>query len=89
MEFEWDSDKNDETLQKRGFDFVFAALIFGGETIEAEDARRDYGETRMRALGEAEGSILVVVYTDREDARRIISARAASRKERRQWQSRG
>lgn len=41
----------------------------------------------MVALGEAEGIVLAVTYTDRGDVRRIISARLASRKERALWQS--
>ena len=51
------------------------------------DERRDYGEQRIIAVGEAAGNILVVVYTDRNNVRRIISARFASRKEREEWQS--
>jgi uncharacterized DUF497 family protein len=47
--------------------------------------RRDYGETRVRAIGEADGLVLQVVFTDRGDVRRIISARIANRKERTQW----
>lgn len=89
MDFEWDNGKSERNRQRRGFDFAFAALVFDGETIEAEDARRDYGETRMRALGGAEGLVLVVIYTDRDGVRRIISARPANRQERAQWQSRG
>lgn len=89
MDFEWDSAKSEETRQERGFDFAFAALVFDVETIEAEDTRHDYGETRIRALGEAAGLVLVVIYTDRDGVRRIISARPANRQERTQWYSRG
>ena len=87
MEFEWDDTKSDQTLHERGFDFGYAALIFDGQTIETVDNRRLYGETRIRAIGQIEQDVLVVVYTDRENIRRIISARKASRKERLQWQS--
>lgn len=56
-------------------------------TLERADARRDYGERRMIALGMAQDIQLTVVYTDRADAgkdtqRRIISARKSSRRER-------
>ena len=71
--------------QERGFGFDFAALVFEGGTIEWPDGRRDYGETRMRAIGEADGLVLHVVLTDRGDVRRIISAQLASRKERDLW----
>ena len=87
MEFEWDPDKSDATYARRGFDFAFAVGIFAGSTVEAVDARQDYGEVRVRAIGVTAGAMLVVVYTDRGDVRRVISARVASRKERAQWAS--
>ncbi len=44
-----------------------------------------YGEMRVSAVGEVDGDMIQVVFTDRVSGRRIISARAASRKERREW----
>lgn len=85
MQFEWDSDKSDRNLRDRGFGFELAADIFSGPVQTAMDERRDYGEQRIIAVGEAAGNILVVVYTDRNNVRRIISARFASRKEREEW----
>jgi uncharacterized DUF497 family protein len=87
MEFAWDEDKRHRNYRDRGFGFDFAALIFDGPVIEKRDDRKDYGELRILALGEAEGIVLAVIYTDREDVRRIISARRASKKERAEWQS--
>jgi uncharacterized protein len=87
MEFEWDEEKHHRNCRERGFGFDFAALIFDGAVIEKRDIRKDYGEPRVLALGEAEGVVLAVTYTDREDVRRIISARRASKKERALWQS--
>lgn len=49
------------------------------------DDRRDYGELPIKAIGEAAGRILVVICTDRDDIRWIISARLANRKERALW----
>ncbi len=49
------------------------------------DDRADYGETRIKAIGEVDGIVLAVIYTDREDVRWIISARKANRKERALW----
>jgi uncharacterized DUF497 family protein len=85
VRFDWDPAKSERTRQERGFGFDFAALIFTGTTIEWPDDRRDYGEARMRVIGEAEGVVLHVVFTDRADVRRIISARLADRKERKRW----
>ncbi|WP_375456167.1 BrnT family toxin [uncultured Methylobacterium sp.] len=83
MAFAWDEAKHERNLRERGFGFDFAALIFEGDTIEVEDDRMAYGKTRMRAIGRTSGFILTVVYTDRKDVRRIISARLSNTKERR------
>ena len=88
MDFEWDDEKSERTRQERGFGFDFATLIFLGPTLEIPDARRAYGEERIKAIGEADGLVMVVIYTDRADARRIISARRANRQERALWLSR-
>ena len=85
MLFDWDPAKDARTWQERGFGFDFAILIFEGGTIEWLDDRQDYGEARVRAIGEADGLVLHVVFTDRDDVRRIISARIADRKERTLW----
>ena len=82
MDFTWDAGKSDDNLRERGFDFAFASLIFDGVTVEVEDRRRDYGEKRMVAIGQADGIHLTVVYTDRDRSRRIISARRSNRRER-------
>lgn len=87
MEFGWHTAKHLATQRSRGFGFDIAALIFDGQIIEQIDDRRDYGEVRVKAIGETGDEVFVVVYTDREDVRWIISARRASRKERRLWQT--
>jgi len=85
MRFDWDDAKGERNRRERGFGFDFAALIFEGDTIEWPDDRRDYGEARVRAIGEVDGLVLHLVFTDRGDVRRIISARLADRKERNRW----
>jgi len=86
VRFGWDEQKSSRNFRDRGFDFEFATLIFEGPTLEREDARRDYGERRVVAIGIAQGIALTVVYTDRTEAgevvRRIISARLSDRHER-------
>ena len=85
MLFEWDEAKSRRNLNERvGFDY--AARIFLNPTLEKQDDRRDYGEVRMQAIGQVGEDVLFVVYTDR-NARHIISARLASRKERKSWHS--
>lgn len=89
MRFTWDPAKSEANLRDRGFDFVFATLIFEGPTLERADDRQDYGERRIIALGIADGIPLAVVYTDRaegnEVVRRIISARVSNRRERKAY----
>ena len=87
MLFEWDEVKSERNLLERGFGFNHAAAIFIGPTLEAIDNRRDYGEVRVQAIGRAGADVLSVVYSDRDEIRRIISARLANRKERKLWQS--
>ena len=74
---EWDEQKRAANLTKHGVDFVLAARIFDGPTLEGPDDRRDYGEERIGAYGQAGGYVLFVVYTKRREKRRIISARKA------------
>jgi hypothetical protein len=87
MEFEWDPVKSAATERERGISFDRAAEIFTGRMIEWTDHRNDYGEQRVRAVGESAGELLHVVYTRRGETIRLISARRASRKERDQWLS--
>lgn len=85
MELEWDEAKHERNLRERGIGFDAAALIFLGPTIEWEDDRKDYGEVRICAVGAVGDDVLTLVYTHRDGARRIISARVANRKERKRW----
>ncbi len=88
MEFGSDLTKHERTRRERGFGFDYAARIFADPTVEAVDRRRDYGEERIRATGEIDGRIYVVIYTDRPGMRWIISAWKASGKDVRTWRSR-
>ena len=86
MDFDFDSIKSDKNLTERGFDFAYATRVFEGRVVSFVDDRHDYGEVRMVAIGEIDSRVFKVVYTDREDVRRIISAHHASRQEVRKWQ---
>lgn len=88
MEFDWDPAKHKKTRQERGFGFDYAIRIFAGPTVEAIDRRQAYGEERIRAIGEIDGRVFVVVYTDRPGIRWIISAWKAGGKDLRRWRSR-
>jgi uncharacterized DUF497 family protein len=86
VEFEWDPEKNRANIAKHGIDFEDAIAIFEGPVLEKTASRRDYGEVRLLAFGLANGRELAIVYTLRgEGRRRIISARRADRRERKEY----
>jgi uncharacterized protein len=87
MDFEWDEEKAASNIEKHGIDFPFASKIFEGQYLSKVDDRKDYGETRLIALGEYDGLILLVVFAQRADAIRIISARRARRDERKNYRA--
>jgi uncharacterized DUF497 family protein len=84
MEFEWDPDKAEANLAKHGVSFVDAATVFGDPlAVTYFDPDHSEDEDRFLTFGHlSTGSLLVVSHTDRGDRTRIISARRATRKER-------
>ena len=86
MRFTWDPNKNVANVRRHGIAFEDARRIFDGPTVEREDDRFAYGETRIYAIGLVNGIELTVIYTDRNnDVRHIISAWRAEPHERRQF----
>ena len=84
MEFEWDDAKAAINLTRHGVDFDDAIRVFLDPfRLELEDTRYDYGESRFRLLGEVNGVLLAVIFTEREESVRLISARVAEANERR------
>ena len=89
MEFEWNPDKEKANIENHGVDFTEAATVFG-DPMESTIADPDHsvGEFRYLSMGHSSlNRILVVSYTERGERYRIISARVASPKERRQYES--
>ena len=79
---EWDDNKNRLNIKKHGISFETAALVFADEErIEYYDKLHSQDEDRYVVLGCVQG-ILYVVYTMRDEAARIISARMANSQER-------
>lgn len=88
MIFEWDDEKYQINLRKHNIDFNDAAKVFGDENrIEWFDAKHSDEEERYITLGMVD-EILFVVYTEREDRTRLISARLADKSERRKYYAR-
>ncbi|MFI5454030.1 MAG: BrnT family toxin [Isosphaerales bacterium] len=88
MEFEWDPDKAVRNLAKHSVSFHEAATIFGDPlALTFSDPDHSDEEDRFLTFGlSSEGRMLVVSHTDREDCTRIISARRATRKEKKLYE---
>ena len=85
MKFGWHDAKDELCRRERGYGFDLAVRIFAGRTVEWQDARHDYGETRMIAIGKVEQDFFTIVYTDRGPVRWIVTSWPSSRKERKLW----
>jgi hypothetical protein len=78
--FEWDDAKARENYARHGVSFEFATKVFNDAfAVERLDDREEYGEDRIILIGIAEGTMLTVVYTDREGRFRLISARRSTK----------
>jgi hypothetical protein len=82
VKIEFDPAKREWTLQKRGLDLAAAGKIFDHFRFTHEDERGDYGEARFVTLGVLDDETVVCVWTQRGEARRIISLRKARKDER-------
>ena len=88
MLFEWDENKEKINISKHGLDFSTAALVFRDQNrLEWFDELHSDYEDRYITIGEINGIavVLMVVYTERGDAIRLISARKATKQERRMY----
>lgn len=87
MGYEWDEEKAASNLRKHGIDFADAALVLEDKlALIVRDLSAEH-EERFVALGQdPQGRLLVVVYTWRGERARLISARKATGKERRQYE---
>lgn len=89
MKFEWDKNKAQKNLTKHGVTFDEAKSVFNDPLfITFADPEHSIGERRFIILGEsAQRRLLVVAYTERNQLTRLISARVATRTERRFYES--
>ena len=86
--FEWDPRKAVANLRKHGVSFDEAATAFGDPFgIVVDDPRHSTEEMRVALLGESESNrLLAVMFTERGDRIRLISARKATRREHRHYE---
>ncbi|HEY2963189.1 MAG TPA: BrnT family toxin [Pyrinomonadaceae bacterium] len=86
--FEWDDGKAAENLTKHGVSFSEASTVFGDPLSRTiPDPLHSEHEDRFVVLGQSGlQHTLVVVHTYREDVIRIISARMATARERKDYE---
>jgi len=89
--FEWDAEKAKENRRKHGVTFDEAITAFSDPlAMLLPDPDHSIGEKRYLVLGtSAQGRLLVVAIAERPPRTRLISARRATRKERRQYEEEG
>ena len=88
MKFEWDPAKAKANIARHGVSFEAAQAVF--TDLQALELLDDWTEEeRWRLLGRATSDILLVVYTERGDRVRIISARKASKREQEVYREQG
>jgi uncharacterized DUF497 family protein len=89
MDFEWDAVKARRNLAKHGVSFQEAATVFGDPlAMTYYDPDHSDDEDRYLTFGTSTSQrLLIVSHTDRGENIRIISARAASGKERKAYES--
>ena len=83
MVFEWDPEKERINQKNHGISFSTAKFVFNdSERWERFDSSHSENEDRWQTIGLV-NKVLFVVYTEKEETIRIISARMADEKERR------
>ena len=86
MGYEWDPNKAITNIEKHGIDFADAVTVFNDRNAVTIDDPDDEEQRFITIAMDAFGRILVVVYTWRGDTIRRISARKATKKERKQYE---
>ena len=86
LEFEWDEAKAASNLVKHRISFDDALEVFAdSELIIVATVRERDQENRLKAIGRVGDRVFTIVYTERNDAKRLISARRANANEERHY----
>ena len=81
MEIEFDPSKDEINKEKHGLSLTNATKLEWGSLLVKPDDRNEYNETRMIGYAPIDNRVYCVVYTDRDNLRRIISLRKANKRE--------
>jgi uncharacterized DUF497 family protein len=87
VEFDRDEEKSRLNKAKHGWDFARAARIFGDPFGLCRRRPNTGDELRFRITGIVNGQIITVIYTERSGAFRLISARKATSRERKNYEN--
>jgi uncharacterized DUF497 family protein len=85
LRISFDPVKHALTLRHRGLDFTRAGKVCEGRSATIVDDRFDYGETRFITAGHLDGRLVVMIWTQRGEARHVISMRHCHAKEEKIW----
>ena len=88
MQVSYDPIKRQRTLEERDLDFEDAVSVWPGLHFDQVDDRKDYGEVRIISIGMIGGRMVVLVWTERNDVRHVISMRKANEPEQRRYAAR-
>jgi uncharacterized DUF497 family protein len=88
MSFEWDEEKAAANLAKHGVSFEEAKTVFDDRLyVDFYDPKHSLNEHRYIIIGQSnQRRVLIVSYTERNDAIRLINARELTRGERRDYE---
>ena len=95
IQFEWDPAKAEANLGKHGVSFTLARRVFADPMHMSEQDRVEGGELRWLTIGLVDGALLILVAHTIHDLEgggeivRIISARRATKRERRRYEQDG
>jgi uncharacterized protein len=79
---EWDEEKNAINKRKHGVSFEKAKKVFfDPRRFETFDKKHSFFEERLITVGFSDLTLLTVVFTEKDDIVRIISARKAKKDE--------
>ncbi|SFJ05124.1 BrnT family toxin [Nitrosomonas sp. Nm34] len=81
MKIVFDQTKNSTNLAKHGVPLSLALMIEWDTLLAKQDERKEYGEKRMIGYALVDDRLYCVVFTDRDNERRIISLRKANQRE--------
>jgi uncharacterized DUF497 family protein len=84
MDFEWSEAKRIAVPEARGLDFIDAEILFDGRPLYTVASAR-VAEERWLSVGELNGRLVAVVWTQRRDCIRIITMRRARNEEKKRY----